>query len=133
MILARRGSCIYSIYWILPARLSACRGCAGVVEGFAVSSSGKASLLWSAVFPRDAEAIVGSAAPAPHTPIYSYAKVSPQAQSLQYIQTRMPDREIVADETVSQASMQVVACSFCSVSSATKLPPGVRILLCPFG
>ena len=98
-----------------------------------MSSSGKASLLWSAAFPRDTEAIVGSAAPAPHTPIYSYAKVSPQAQYLQYIHTCMPNREDFADETLSQASMQMVACSLGSVSSATKSPPGVRILLCPFG
>ena len=98
-----------------------------------MSSSGKASVLWSAAFPRETEAIVGSAAPAPHTHIYSYAKVSPQAQSLQYIQTCMPDHEIVADKTVSQASMQVVACSLGSVSPAKKSPPGVRMLLCPFG
>ena len=50
--------------------------CAGAIEGFAVSRLGKASLLWSAAFPPDSEAILGVAAAVPNAPIYSYAKVS---------------------------------------------------------
>lgn len=51
---------------------------AGVVEGFAVSSLEKASLLWSVAFPPSKDTIVGLTAPAANAPIYSYAKASPQ-------------------------------------------------------
>ena len=51
--------------------------CAGAVEGFAISGSGQASLLWSAAFPPSKEAFLGLAAPAASVPIYSYAKASP--------------------------------------------------------
>ena len=45
-----------------------------MLEGFTVSSAGKASLLWSAAFPPENEAVQGAAAPAFNSPIYSYAK-----------------------------------------------------------
>ena len=47
-----------------------------MLEGFTVSSAGKASLLWSAAFPPEEEAVQGAAAPAFNSPIYSYAKAS---------------------------------------------------------
>ena len=62
--------------------------CAGSVEGFAVSSSGKASLLWSAAFPPSQEAFLGLAAPAANAPIYSYAKASPQRHPVHLVVCR---------------------------------------------
>ena len=64
MCKTQRGTCLHACY-------------AGTVEGFAVSGPGTASLLWSAAFPPDKEAVLGLAAPAPNAPIYSYAKASP--------------------------------------------------------
>lgn len=48
----------------------------GVVEGFAVSPVAKTSLLWSIVLPPKTDAILGTALPAQHEHIYSYAKAS---------------------------------------------------------
>jgi hypothetical protein len=48
---------------------------AGVIEGFAVSSSWRASLLWSLAFPPATEAILATAAQGLNSPVYSYAKV----------------------------------------------------------
>ncbi len=51
-----------------------CAG-AGVIEGFAVSAAGRASLLWSVAFPPSTDAILATATPGLHDPVYSYAKV----------------------------------------------------------
>ena len=47
----------------------------GVIEGFGVGAGGAASLLWSVAFPPSTEAILATATPGLHDPVYSYAKV----------------------------------------------------------
>ncbi len=49
----------------------------GVIEGFAVGTGGTASLLWSVAFPPSTDAIIATATPGLHDPVYSYAKVCP--------------------------------------------------------
>ena len=70
----------------------------GVLEGFTVSRTGKASLLWSAAFPPEEESVQGAAAPAFNSPIYSYAKARrrPHASSSMLLQALASDSVIPA-------------------------------------
>ena len=90
----------------------------GVLEGFTVSSAGKALLLWSAAFPPEKEAVQGAAAPAFNSPIYSYAKARqrPLASSSMLLQAPASASGILAG---CYSNMLSLLCKLSSGSEET--------------